>query len=92
MFIFARAFINFDARPEGKDHFIAPEYGCITPLRMLRLKQTQPHTWDRLSLLMDHDAERKQETEYQRMFQVGRITLAYYKNVRYRKLKKANCP
>ena len=77
MFIFAYAFVNVDARPEGRDNFIAPEYGCITPLRMLRLKQTQPHTWERLSLLMDHDAERKQETEYQRMFQVGRMTLSY---------------
>ena len=52
------------------DHFIAPEYGCIAPLRLLLLKQYDPVTWDRLEMLMDHDAERKTETEYQKMFQV----------------------
>ena len=55
---------------EGKNHFIAPEYGCIAPLRMLLLKQSDPATWNRLQMLMDHDAERKTETDYQKMFQV----------------------
>lgn len=81
MFTFAYVFVNCDARPAGcqpvggRCNFIAPEYGCITPLRMLRLKQTQPHTWQRLNLLMDHDIERKQETEYQKMFQVCTMAL-----------------
>ena len=35
------------------------------------LKETEPHTWDRLKLLMDHDEDRRKETEYQRMFQVN---------------------
>jgi hypothetical protein len=39
------------------------------------LKETEPHTWDRLKLLMDHDEDRRKETEYQRMFQVK----IYYK-------------
>ena len=37
---------------------------------MLLLKQNDPATWDRLQMLMDHDNERKQEKEYQHMFQV----------------------
>ena len=57
--------------PDGKDSFIAPEYGCITPLRLLMLKETEPHTWDRLKLLMDHDEDRRKETRYQEMFQVN---------------------
>ena len=35
------------------------------------LKQTDVVTWERLSLLMDHDEDRKKETEYQKMFQVN---------------------
>ena len=57
--------------PDGKDSFIAPEYGCITPLRLLMLKDTEPHTWDRLQLLMDHDEDRRKETRYQEMFQIN---------------------
>ena len=59
--------------PEGRDNFIAPEYGCITPLRILILKQTEPHTWERLKLLMDHGEDHKKETEYQNMFQVSQF-------------------
>ena len=39
------------------------------------LKETEPYTWDRLKLLMDHDEDRRKETEYQRVFQVK----IYYK-------------
>ena len=62
-------------RPEGQTSFIAPEYGCITPLRMLQLNRTDPSTWDRLELLMDHDEDRKKEAEYQNMFQVRQYHL-----------------
>ena len=37
------------------------------------LKETEPHTWDRLKFLMDDDEDRRKETEYQKMFQVKRI-------------------
>ena len=36
------------------------------------LKQTDTVAWERLSLLMDHDEDRKKETEYQKMFQVNK--------------------
>ena len=60
-------------RLQGRTKFIAPEYGCITPLRLLLLKETEPHTWERMKLLMDHDEDRRKETEYQKMFQVKGI-------------------
>ena len=64
--------ICFNFRPTGKQQFLAPEYSCITPLRLLMLKQTDTVAWERLSLLMDHDEDRKKETEYQKMFQVNK--------------------
>ena len=68
---------------EGKNHFIAPEYGCIAPLRMLLLKQSDPATWNRLQMLMDHDAERKTETDYQKMFQVDFKSLSQTRKSKY---------
>ena len=56
--------------PEGSDNFIAPEYACITPLRILLLKDSDPDAWKRLQLLMDHEEDRRKETKYQEMFQV----------------------
>ena len=56
--------------PEGSDNFIAPEYACITPLRILLLKHSDPDAWKRLQLLMDHEEDRRKETKYQEMFQV----------------------
>ena len=56
--------------PEGSVRFIAPEYGCITPLRVLTLRERNPELWERLQLLMDHDEDRKKEVDYQQMFQV----------------------
>ena len=56
--------------PEGSARFIAPEYGCITPLRVLTLRERDPDLWTRLKLLMDHDEDRRKETEFQKMFQV----------------------
>ena len=70
-------YIFHNSSPEELDHFIAPEYGCIAPLRLLLLKQYDPVTWDRLEMLMDHDAERKTETEYQKMFQVILVELIF---------------
>ena len=51
----------------------SPEYCCIAPLRGLELKQNNPVMWRRLLLLMDHEEERKNEPEYQEMFQVNVI-------------------
>jgi len=48
---------------------IALEYGCITVLRLLHLRDNDPDTWERLGFLMDHDEERRKEVEYWRMFQ-----------------------
>ena len=60
--------------PEGSDNFIAPEYACITPLRILLLKDSDPDAWKRLQLLMDHEEDRRKETKYQEMFQVPIVT------------------
>ena len=62
--------IPFNFSPSGDNSFLAPEYSCITPLRLLMLKETDDLAWKRLSLLMDHDEDRKKETDYQKMFQV----------------------
>ena len=48
----------------------SPEYCCIAPLRALEMKKHNPEMWRRFLLLMDHDEERKLETDYQEMFQV----------------------
>ena len=48
----------------------SPEYCCIAPLRALEMKKNNPDMWRRFLLLMDHDEERKLETDYQEMFQV----------------------
>ena len=45
----------------------------IAPLRGLELKRNDPVMWRRLLLLMDHEEERKNEPEYQEMFQVNVI-------------------
>lgn len=48
---------------------IAYEYGCITVLRLLALRDGDPETWSRVQFLMDHDEERRKEKEYWQMFQ-----------------------
>jgi hypothetical protein len=50
---------------------LAPEYSCIAPLRLLALKKSDPDTWQRIQLLMDHDEERRMETIHWKMFQVN---------------------
>ena len=55
---------------DGCKKVTAPEYCCIAALRGLELKKNNPSMWNRLQLLMDHDEDRKLETEYQDMFQV----------------------
>jgi len=45
------------------------EYGCISVLRLLALRDTDPESWERVQLLMDHDQERREEKEYWKMFQ-----------------------
>ena len=49
---------------------LAPEYGCIAPLRLLLKRESDPDLWKRLALLMDHDEERRMELNYWKMFQV----------------------
>jgi len=53
------------------EQFTGPEplYGCITGIRLLNLKETQPETWNRLDMLMDHDKERRTELEYWNIIQ-----------------------
>jgi len=48
---------------------ICHEYGCITVLRLLSLRDSDPDSWARVQLLMDHDEERRKELEYWKMFQ-----------------------
>jgi len=48
---------------------IAPEYGCISVLRLLHLRDTDPGQWGSVQLLMDHDEDRRKEAEYWAMFQ-----------------------
>ena len=48
---------------------VAYEYGCIAVLRLLWLRDNDPDTWARVQFLMDHDEERRKETEYWNMFQ-----------------------
>lgn len=38
-------------------------YRSIAPLRLLQIKEKCPEVWERLSYLMDHNIERKQDTE-----------------------------
>jgi len=52
----------------GRDT-ISYEYGCITVLRLLSLRDTDPEAWARVQFLMDHDEERRKEKEYWQMFQ-----------------------
>ena len=58
---------------------IVPEYCCITTLRGLELKNNNPTLWNRLQLLMDHDADSKVETEYNDddVFKVNTAHLKY---------------
>ena len=56
---------------------IAPEYGCVTPLRLLLKKRSDPDLWKRLGLLMDHDEERRMELNYWKMFQVRLLSLIH---------------
>lgn len=48
---------------------VALEYGCIAVIRLLWLRDNDPDEWDKVQLLMDHDEERRRETEYWAMFQ-----------------------
>jgi len=48
---------------------ICHEYGCITVLRLLSLRDSDPDSWARVQLLMDHDEERRKELDYWKMFQ-----------------------
>merc|ERR1712130_842013 len=48
---------------------ICHEYGCITVLRLLSLRDSDPDSWARVQLLMDHDGERRKELDYWNMFQ-----------------------
>ena len=41
--------------PEFSGDKPASEYSCILPLRMLRLKKTDPEMWSRVEMLMDHN-------------------------------------
>ena len=34
-------------------------------------RESNPDAWERVSYLMDHEAERKEEVDYWHMFQVG---------------------
>ena len=72
--------IPFNFSPSGENSFLAPEYSCITPLRLLMLKESDDLAWKRLSLLMDHDEDRKKETDYQKMFQVGECNISHLKH------------
>ena len=65
-------------RPEGAVQVNSPEYCCIAPLRALEMKKNNPDMWRRFLLLMDHDEERKLETDYQEMFQVCAIKIKGY--------------
>jgi len=73
-------FSTMDPKVEIKQYHKAPssqnstgtvcyEYGCITVLRLLHLRENDPEAWARIQLLMDHDEERRKETEYWSMFQ-----------------------
>jgi len=50
---------------------IAYEYGGISVLRLLSLRDADPDSWARLQFLMDHEQERREEKEFWRMFQVN---------------------
>ena len=56
---------------EGQKKLVCPEYCCIAPLRALELKRNNPKMWRRLMLLMDHEEERKTESEMTEMFQIN---------------------
>merc|ERR1712179_512100 len=47
------------------------EYGCVSVLRLLSLRDSDPESWARVQLLMDHDEERRKEEDYWRMFQAN---------------------
>ena len=38
-------------------------------------RDSDPDSWARVQLLMDHDEERRKELDYWKMFQVGMITI-----------------
>eukprot|EP00092_Neocalanus_flemingeri_P005352 GFUD01005766.1.p1 GENE.GFUD01005766.1~~GFUD01005766.1.p1 ORF type:complete len:592 (-),score=147.56 GFUD01005766.1:293-2068(-) len=38
-------------------------YRCIAPLRLLKVKEKVPEVWERLTYLMDHNTERRGDTE-----------------------------
>nr|XP_040573959.1 uncharacterized protein LOC121122947 [Lepeophtheirus salmonis] len=62
----------------GKELKLAPEYGCITPLRLAASKYKDKKLWSLLQSLMDHDVERRKEEKYWKMFQVGHTYINIY--------------
>ena len=74
-----KAFINFGFFPFSRDEIslvvnqkrIIPEYCCITTLRGLELKRNDPDLWNRLQLLMDHDEDRRLDSEYTEKYSVS---------------------
>lgn len=44
-------------------------YRAIAPLRLLKVKENTPETWERLSYLMDHNIERQEDSELWEMYQ-----------------------
>ena len=58
-----------DGDGDGDPTPYAPEYCCITPLRLLSVRDADPAAWARVQLLMDHDGERRREERYWAMFQ-----------------------
>eukprot|EP00095_Tigriopus_kingsejongensis_P008846 snap_masked-scaffold15_size728074-processed-gene-2.0 protein:Tk08846 transcript:snap_masked-scaffold15_size728074-processed-gene-2.0-mRNA-1 annotation:"protein isoform a" len=64
-------FSRVSQRPNAK--VIAPEYCCITPLRLLALKKTDAELWSRVQMLMDHDEDRRKEEDYWNMFQINAV-------------------
>lgn len=44
-------------------------YRAIAPLRLLKVKEKIPETWERLSYLMDHNTERRQDTQLWETYQ-----------------------
>ena len=50
-----------------------PEYSAVIPLRILALKDNNPELWSRVSLLMDHVQDMKEDER--NMWRVSHATL-----------------